>query len=199
VSGYTLEDIFECEIPLLRDGHSSDSAYRQCCAVLAAGRKWSGELHTRRRDGREVWEFVQISPIRNQLEETIYLLCLREDISERKVLEDQLRQAQKMDSLGTLASGVAHDFNNIISIVRGFSELAMTLPNSDPRMEKYLKAVHNAALRAASLVGQILLFSRKSDVRYGSVSITEVADELVGFFMETFPRNITISTEMVSC
>ncbi len=196
VSGYTLEDIFENEIPLLRDGHPSESAYRQCCAVLAAGRKWSGELKTRRRDGQEVWEFVQISPIRNQLDEITYLLSLREDITERKELEEQLRQAQKMESLGTMAGGIAHDFNNIISIVRGFSELALSLPQSDPRMDRYLRAMHNAALRAASLVSQIMVFSRKSEVAYSSVRVDEVARELVGFFQETFPRHIAIRAEL---
>lgn len=195
VTGFTLEDIFEQEIPLLRDGHPSEADYRRCCAVLATGRKWTGELRTRRRAGGEAWEFVQISPIRNQLEEITYLLCLREDISERKELEEQLRQVQKMESLGTMAGGIAHDFNNIISIVRGFTELALARPQSDSNVERYLRAVYDAAQRAAALVSQILVFSRSSEVRYCKVHIDQLTEEFIGFFSETFPRNIVFKTE----
>ncbi len=196
VTGYTLEEIFEEQIPLLREGHPSEAAYRHFCTLVAAGHKWSGELHSRRKDGSNVWEFVQVSPIRNQLDEITYLLCLREDITERKTLEDQLRHAQKMDSLGTLAGGIAHDFNNIISIIRGFTELSQTLPPADPRLDRYLRAVHDAALRASSLVAQILSFSRKSEVAYRAVQVNSLVNELAGMFTETFPRNIEILREL---
>ncbi len=194
-TGYTLEDIFEMEIPVLREGHSSESAYRAFCARVAAGHKWSGELRTKRKDGGEVWEFVTVSPIRNHADEITHLLCLREDITERKGLEDQLRQAQKMESLGTMAGGIAHDFNNIISIIRGFTELALSMP-LDESVSRYLGAVHDAAVRAAGLVGQILTFSRKAEVAYKPVRIDDVVHELMGMFAETFPRTIELRREV---
>ncbi len=196
VTGYTLEEIFERQIPLLREGHPSDAAFRHFCALVASGHKWSGELHSKRKDGSSIWELVRVSPIRNHLDEIAYLLCIREDITERKGLEDQLRQAQKMESLGTLAGGIAHDFNNIISIIRGFTELSLMLPPADPRLNRYLTNVHAAALRASSLVSQILAFSRKSEVSYRAVQINEVVRELCGMFAETFPRDIKLTHEL---
>ena len=196
VTGYTLEEIFERGIPVLREGHAGEAAYRQFCATVAAGHRWTGELRTRRKDGGEAWEFVQVSPIRNHLDEITYLLCLREDNTERKALEDQLRQAQKMESLGTLAGGIAHDFNNIIAIIRGFTELSLAIAPSDVRLTRYLSSVHDAALRASGLVGQILTFSRKNEVAYRAVRLDEIINELAGMMAETFPRAIELRQEL---
>jgi two-component system, cell cycle sensor histidine kinase and response regulator CckA len=97
-----------------------------------------------------------------------------------------------MESLGTLAGGIAHDFNNIISIVRGFTELAQMLPSDNEDLHRYLNAVHSAALRAASLVGQIRAFSIKTEISYRPVQLNSLVRELGGLMRETFPRDIEL-------
>lgn len=195
-TGRTLEEIFDREISILRDGHATVAAYRQFCATVAAGRKWSGEIRSQRKDGGELWEFVQVSPVRNHLNAISYLLCLREDITERKVLEDQLRQSQKMESLGNLAGGIAHDFNNIIAIIRGFTELALPLTGDESPLQRYLGQVHSAALRAAGLVSRIMSFSRKSEMAFQPLDLNRVVTELVSMLLETFPRTVDLHLEV---
>ncbi len=84
-----------------------------------------------------------------------------QDISERHILEDQLRQAQKMEAVGRLAGGVAHDFNNLLMVMRGYSELLLDQPGADTTVKKSAEHIHAAAERAASLTQQLLAFSRK--------------------------------------
>ena len=195
-TGYTLEEIFEKGIPVLREGHANEESFREFEATIAAGRKWSGELSTRRKDGRLLWEIVQVAPIRNNVDEVTHLLCVREDITERKKLEDQLRQAQKMDSLGTLAGGIAHDFNNVLAIINGFAEIAMTRMPADDVIARHLREIHGAAQRAIGLVRQILTFSRKTESAFRSVSLNQQIQDLGRMCAETFPRTIAFSFEL---
>lgn len=109
MSGRTLEDFIDGDAQVLRDGHPSDAIYEEFWNTLRTGGDWRGELCSQRRDGSTVWESVKASCLRSPTGEITNFLCLREDITERKTLEHELRQVQKMESLGTLAGGIAHD------------------------------------------------------------------------------------------
>mgnify|MGYP001369127811 CR=1 FL=1 len=196
VSGRTLEDILDHNIEVLRDGHPNEESYRKFWDTVRAGGEWLGELSTRRPNGSVIWESVKVSCMRNPSGEITNLLCLREDITSRKSLESDLRQAHKMESLGTLAGGIAHDFNNLLAIIHGYSEFCLQ-GGADPAvLQKSLQEIHRAAQRASGLVKQILTFSRKAEIRYTPVDLNQLARDLVALMSETFPRTVTFQLDL---
>ncbi|MBL9215225.1 MAG: PAS domain S-box protein [Opitutaceae bacterium] len=196
ISGHTLEDILEQSIPVLREGHPNEEAFRQCWLTVSQGGKWHGELTRQNSDGRQVWESVQVSGLRNPAGDITNFLCLREDITERRRLEHQLRQAQKMESLGTLAGGIAHDFNNLLAVINGYAELSLSQPADSAILPKSLGEIQRAAQRASGLVRQILTFSRKTEIRFAPVDLNQLARDLVALLGETFPRNVAFHLDL---
>lgn len=116
------------------------------------------------------------------------------DISERKRLEEQLVHAQRMESIGTLAGGVAHDFNNILGIVMGHATLMEQLPQDAEKQKKNLQTILQATQRGATLVRQLLTFARKNQVFVESVKIEHAVNEVVKLLSETLPKTITLKT-----
>ena len=196
-SGNSMEDILDRNLDPLRTGHADDEAYERFWQTLRKNGEWSGELCMAQPQGKTVWESVRVSSIRNTAGEITNLLCMREDITERKKLEEQLRQSQKMESLGTLAGGIAHDFNNMLAIIHGYAELGLSrVGDQDEKLRKYLREVHGAAQRACGLVRQILIFSRKTEVHFTLVSLQQLVRELAALLGETFPRTIAIDLDL---
>ena len=126
------------------------------------------------------------------------------DISDRKKAEAillqserQLRQAFKMEAIGTLAGGIAHDFNNILAAILGYADLALTkLPTTSP-VRRYLDEVVTAGFRAKELVGQILTFSRQTEPQKQIVDLKGLVQESIQLLMATLPRTIRIQTHFV--
>lgn len=192
-TGLTLETILDQEIDVLRVGHPTEAAYQEFRARVRTGQEWRGELTRQTPDGRQVWESVQVTGLRNPQGEISHLLLLREDITERKLLESQLRQAQKMEGIGTLAGGIAHDFNNILAVINGYAELCVLNPGDAAVVQKSVREIKRAAERATGLVRQILTFSRKAEVCLVPLDLNQHLKDLVKLLAETFPRNITFN------
>jgi PAS domain S-box-containing protein len=120
------------------------------------------------------------------------------DITDRKRLEEQVRQSQKMEAIGTLAGGIAHDFNNILGAIIGYTELSKDLSEGNSDLERNLSQVLKAADRAKNLVQQILAFSRKSESELKSLQLHLVVKEALNLLRSSIPTTIDIKTDIAA-
>ncbi len=156
-----------------------------------------GEALTPNLPPGDIYLSATASVLRNTKGEVIAAIeCIR-DNTERYRLENQLRQAQKMEAIGTLAGGIAHDFNNILGSIMGYTELAH-MKAFDEEMERYLDQVLKASDRAKALVAQILTFSRQSSQEKRPLSVTPIFKEVLKLLRSSLPSNIQIKQKF-SC
>jgi nitrogen-specific signal transduction histidine kinase/ActR/RegA family two-component response regulator len=139
---------------------------------------------------------VSLSPILDGAGRLVGVSAIARDITERKRMEAQLRQAQKMEALGTLAGGIAHDFNNILNAMTGNAELlADRLPRGS-RAEEHLREILTAGNRAKELVRQILTFSRRSETERHPVAVQDILAETLRLLRATTPTTVEFRTQV---
>ncbi len=153
------------------------------------------EAHTRR-DGRKAALLVSRVPLHDATGEVVGVLGVYQDVTERKRLEEQLRQAQKMEAIGRLAGGIAHDFNNLLTIIFGNAHLLRQLPSGTPDIPQLIDDIHDAADRAAALTRQLLTFSRRQPSRPEVIDLSEVVASLAGLLRRLLGERISVRTQV---
>ena len=154
------------------------------------------EIQMVRKDGTPIRVIKNVVGRFSKRGELLQITSYLFDDSKRHLLEQQLIQAQKLESLGTLASGIAHDFNNILGIIIGHATLVQRLQLEPDKMADSIKTITTAAQRGAALVRQLLTFARKSDVILQRISLNGLIKEVVSLTRETFPKTVTVSMKL---
>ncbi len=144
--------------------------------------------------GRHVWLETRAVPFRNEHNAIIALLGITRDITERRRLEELLRQSQKMESIGTLAGGVAHDFNNILSAISGYGHMTlMKMAPNDPHRPN-IQHILEASDRAAHLTKDLLMFSRKQPIDRKPIDLNEGIQKVGKFLTRVIGEDIAFKT-----
>ena len=157
--------------------------------------EWHGELRKVTKTGKEVIVASRWTLVRDEAGNPRSILSVDTDITEQKLLETQLLRTQRLESLGTLAGGIAHDLNNILVPILGFSKLLpLKLADVDEQTKEFFKIIETNAQRGAALVKQILTFSRGMEGERGVVQVRHLITEIKQIIEETFPKTIELAT-----
>ena len=178
-TGYTCQEALGQNPRLLKSGKQEAEFYQRMWAMLSAGQVWRGHLINQRKDGTLYEEDATISPVFNPAGRIVNYVAVKRDVTREMALEAQYRQAQKMEAIGQLAGGVAHDFNNILAAFMMHLGLLRERPELDAEMREDLTELEAGARRAASLTGQLLMFSRRSVMQAKPLDLNEVVENLL--------------------
>lgn len=176
---------------LLNSGRHDESFYRNLWQTIAAGRVWRGEIVNRRKDGELRTIEMSITPLRDDTGEINHFVAIHVDVTDRKQLEAQNRQSQRIEAIGTLAGGVAHDLNNILTPVLMMSDMLVG-KLTDERELEMVRMIRDGARRGGDIVRQLLAFSRGSPGERVPIQARHILKEMLNVMRETFPREIDL-------
>lgn len=179
-----------------RDADGAGSASdRDIDDALAAGGVWRGEVRQRRKNGEAYWVSLLVSPIRDRNGRTVAHVGISEDITERRRMAEHLRQAQKMEAVGQLTGGVAHDFNNILSVILTSAECLADDLEGDAEMGSLASTIVRSVHRAADLTQRLLAFSRRQDLNPAVLDLSVVVAEMIDLLQRSLGETIAVSIE----
>jgi PAS domain S-box-containing protein len=162
LTGYMREEVIGRNPRILKSGKHDAEFFRGLWETIRAGHVWTGMITNRRKDGSFYEAEGTISPIHDADGRITGFVSARHDVTQRLHLEAQLRQSQKLESIGRLAGGVAHDFNNLLTVILGYSRVLLAeYAGKDDPLQEFVREIATAGERAAGLTRQLLSFSRK--------------------------------------
>ena len=164
VSGYLRDEAVGRNPRILKSGRQGAAFYRKLWETITSGRTWEGRIVNKRKDGTLYTADATISPVRDASGRIVNYVAVKRDITEPLRLADQFEQAQKMESVGRLAGGVAHDFNNMLGVILGYAEIALYEVARGTSLHDSLTEIRKAARRSADLTRQLLAFARKQTI-----------------------------------
>jgi PAS domain S-box-containing protein len=190
--GYTREELLALPAHQLYPGGQEERQARRA-EFLERGQLSDLEICYLRKDGELVWVIQNVALVKDEASNEVFEGTMV-DVSERRYLEERLRQSQKMEAVGQLAGGIAHDFNNLLTVIEGYSYLLMDHLRGDPAALQQVKSIEEAAERAATLTRQLLAFSRKQVLQPKVMNLNGLVANLGSLLHRLIGENIDMQT-----
>jgi PAS domain S-box-containing protein len=177
--------------------HFYPDRYQEAQTILMAKGEWNGEMVKRTKSGRKIILDVSWTLVRDDAGKPRSILAINSDITDQKKLEEQFLRAQRMESIGTLAGGIAHDLNNALApILMGVAVLE--LEEMNPELKDVIKTIKLSAQHGTELVKQVLTFSRGMEGQRMRVNVATVVKELVKVTKDTLPKNTEVELNVAT-
>lgn len=193
ITGYSRKEV-EGQTPrILKSGKQDAPFYQHLWNTISAGKIWQGRMMNRRKDGTLYTEETTISPVRDTSGRIVNYVAVSRDITSQLKLAAQFQQAQKMEAVGLLAGGVAHDYNNILGVIIGYAELAQL--KVDPAQPLYadLKEIIKAARRSADITRQLLTFARKQTIIPVVLDLNQTVESILKMLRRLIGEDINLA------
>ena len=203
LTGYSRAELLGARPSLLKSGEHSEGFYRRLWATVTQGETWEGRFHNRRKDGSLYWDKSVITPICGEDGRIQKFVASKEDITaqlaaedERLRLEAQVRTAQKMDSIGNLAGGVAHDMNNVLGAILGIASVQACQAEPGSPLRKGLDTIDRACVRGRTLVQKLLRFSRRDLAEVATLDLNSLVREGAALLERTTLQRISLRLDL---
>ena len=189
-TGYTSAEAIGREMRFLRLEQEDPVKYEKARQAAVERRPIQSQYSIRGKDGTALPVESEVFTVTGRSGEVSCFVVIYHDIAERLRLEEQHRQAQRMEALGTLAGGIAHDFNNVLAIIIGNAELALDDLEARARPRENINQIITASKRASDLIKQILAFSRKTEQARATFSLALLVKETLGLLRSSLPSTV---------
>ncbi len=195
VTGYSRAEVIGQNPRVLKSDKQDNAFYQELWTKISAGEVWRGRFVNKKKNGTLYSEEAVIAPVRNEKGAVTHYIAIKRDITRELELEEQNRQAQKIDSIGRLAGGVAHDFNNILTTILGNAELALMQLPPDAPLRSNLESIQEGAERGANLTRQLLAFARRQVIEPRLVKLNELIVNLNKMLQRLIGEDIKLVTQ----
>ena len=196
LTGYSLGEVLGKTPRILKSGTMSTETYRRLWNTILSGEEWHSEFLNKKRDGTLYWQRSAISSIRDHPGVITHFIEVAEEITREKELESQLFQSQKMEAIGQLAGGLAHDFNNILTVIIGLGEIVKTKLDDRSEVYGYLLSMLQAAHKSSALTHQLLVFSRRQVLHPEVLDLGALLTDMAGMLRRVVGESVKFVTRL---
>lgn len=193
ITGYSREEAIQKNPRILKSGKHDGQFYQELWQTLRSGKTWEGRLINKRKDGTFFTEEAAISPVLNSAGKIVNYVAVKRDITDQIQLEAQFHQAQKMESIGRLAGGVAHDYNNMLNVIIGYCEIALQKLSPEDLLYNDLTEILKAAQTSAEITRQLLAFARKQTISPRVLDLNETVESMLKMLRRLIGEDINLA------